>query len=570
MKLVMGPVLGFRGQDNGNWHVCAIVVVEGGGATAPELVWTAADEGGASAGGGSVKGVPLKHQPLNDRSVWRFAWSVVQGERERAVAYTVAGKSHNFFVPAKAKTRDYTHRVAYASCNGFSSVKDMKGVRDQDAMWRVLLGQHAQPVHWEGMQDRRRPYHLLVLGGDQLYSDEIWGRLKTLRDWNDLSDDDKGKEPGRKIKKKELLEEIERFYFDLYCRQWAREGIAEVLASIPALMMWDDHDIFDGWGSYSEEQQNWKVFQHIFEGAREHFCLFQLQATFDELEKARKDKARNGSQARFGGEGSYDLPALLPGQIGFSYAYRVEDAVFVAPDMRSERTLNRVMSDGSREALYAWMDGLKTAECENFVFLSPIPLVYVNSNLLEGVVGWAPWDADPDRSSSISDDLADQWMSRGHRVERLRLINRLLAFADQKHCRVTVVSGDVHVGGMAQIEARAGGGPPRDAWTINQLISSPIVHPPLRGLILFLIEQKLDGAVEQVERGSRDITAQMVKLPTASRYLINARNWLSLTFDYRQRIWAEWFIENPKPAAPAEPFDKLSQVIHPVDFFNAK
>ena len=279
----------------------------------------------------------------------------------------------------------------------------------------MLLGQHAQPVHWEGMQDRRRPYHLLVLNGDQLYSDEIWGRLKTLRDWNDLSDDDKGKEPGRKVKKKELLAEIEQFHFDLYCRQWAREGIGEVLAGIPA-----------------------------------------------------------------------------------------------------------------------------------------------------------PWDADPDRSSSISDDLADQWMSRGHRVERLRLINRLLAFADQKQCRVTVVSGDVHVGGMAQIEARAGGGPPRDAWTINQLISSPIVHPPLRGLVLFLIEQRLDGAVEQVERGSRDITAQMVKLPTASRYLINARNWLSLTFDYRQRIWAEWFIENPKPAAPAEPFDKLSQVIHPVDFFNKK
>ena len=395
-------------------------------------------------------------------------------------------------------------------------------------------------------------------------------RSLTRRSKFDLSEDDKGREPGRKIKKKELRAEIEQFYFDIYCRQWSRGGMREVLASVPTLMMWDDHDIFDGWGSYGEKKQSWEVFHYIFEGAREHFCLFQLQATFDELEKARKEKARNGSKARFGGEGSSELPALLPGQPAFSYAYRVDDTVLVAPDMRSERTRNQVMSDGSRQALYDWMDTLKPEECRNFILLSPIPLVYVNSNLLEGVLGWAPWQDDPDSAWSLNDDLADQWMSRGHRVERLRLINRLLGFADKNQCRVTVVSGDVHVGGMGRIEARAGGGPPREPWTINQLISSPIVHPPLQGLVLFLLEQKLDGAVEEIERGSRDITAQMVKLPTASRHLISARNWLSLTFDYRRRIWAEWFIENLKPAARGEAFDKLSQVIHPVDFFDKK
>jgi hypothetical protein len=568
MNLVMGPVLGFRGQANSKWHVCAIVVT-GGDGSAPALEWTAADEAGGQVGSGRVEGgQPLKS--LGARSVWRFAWSVEQGADERTVTYSVAGATHRFVVPAKERSRDYTLRAAYASCNGFSSVKDMKGVRDQDALWHVLLGQHVRPVHWEGMQDKRRPYHLLVLGGDQLYSDEIWGRLKTLRDWNDLSEEDKGREPGRKIKKKELRAEIEHFYFDIYCRQWARGGMREVLASVPTLMMWDDHDIFDGWGSYSEEKQRWEVFRYIFEGAREHFCLLQLQATFDELEKARKEKARNGSQARFGGEGSSELPALLPGQPAFSYAYRVDDTVLVAPDMRSERTRNQVMSDGSRQALYDWMDTLKPEECRNFVLLSPIPLVYVNSNLLEGVLGWAPWQDDPDSSWSLNDDLADQWMTRGHRVERLRLINRLLAFADKNQCRVTVVSGDVHVGGMGRIEARAGGGPPREPWTINQLISSPIVHPPLQGLVLFLLEQKLDGAVEEIERGSRDITAQMVKLPTAGRHLISARNWLSLTFDYRRRIWAEWFIENLKPPARGEAFDKLSQVIHPVDFFDKK
>ncbi|HEX8337925.1 MAG TPA: hypothetical protein VF621_14410, partial [Pyrinomonadaceae bacterium] len=190
MSLEMGPVLGFRGQYNGDWHVCALVVTKG--EAAPALEWTAAGAGGGPADGGRVEGgAPLKS--LDGHSVWRFAWAVAQADgAERTVTYTVAGATHSFVVPAKERSREFTLRVAYASCNGFSSVKDMKGVRDQDAMWGVLLRQHAEPVHWEGMPDKRRAYHLLVLGGDQLYSDEIWGQLKTLRDWNDLPDKNKG------------------------------------------------------------------------------------------------------------------------------------------------------------------------------------------------------------------------------------------------------------------------------------------------------------------------------------------------------------------------------------------
>ena len=130
---------------------------------------------------------------------------------------------------------------------------------------RPLGGHAGQAAGWHwfhdlfGWPDKRRAYHLLVLGGDQLYSDEIWGQLKTLRDWNDLPDKKKGAQPSEKMRR-----EIESFYFNLYLRQWSREGIRDVLASIPSLMMWDDHDIFDGWGSYSEKQQGWPVFQAIF------------------------------------------------------------------------------------------------------------------------------------------------------------------------------------------------------------------------------------------------------------------------------------------------------------------
>lgn len=570
LKHVMGPVLGFRGQDGGNWNVCAIVVTEGADATAPTLEWTAT-EGGGGVGDGSAAGKKLKS--LGGKTVYRFAWSVAQGDGDRRVAYKVSGEggeviceTNHFVVPASERRRENALRIAYASCNGFSNPKAMKDARRINAMWRVLWNQHTREVYWEGMGSDVRPYHLLVLGGDQLYSDGIWERCEALREWNELPDrrkDDKLPEETAD----RLSEQVGQFYFDLYCQQWGREWIRDVMASIPTLMMWDDHDIFDGWGSYTPEKQNSDVFQAIFKQARAHFCLFQLQADLDELEAAREEHAAAGFEGRFGGDGPRELPALLPKQSAFSYAYQLGNAVLVSPDMRSERTRDEVMSDRSREALYEWMDGLKREECENFVLLSPIPIVYANVSMLESVLRWAPWQDDPDKHLSISDDLGDQWMSRGHRVERLRLINRLLDFADKKQCRVTLVSGDVHVGGMGRIEARAGGAPARDAWTINQLISSPIVHPPA-GLIVHLLERQIDGIVEGLENGSREITAQMVKLPTSGRYLINARNWLSLTFDYKKRIWAEWFIEDSKPSDEDEPYTKLSQVIYPVGIFN--
>ena len=58
--------------------------------------------------------------------------------------------------------------------------------------------------------------------------------------------------------------------------------MAAVFSTIPTLMMWDDHDIFDGWGSYDAELQNCAVYQGIFAAARDAFRLFQLQCAPNE------------------------------------------------------------------------------------------------------------------------------------------------------------------------------------------------------------------------------------------------------------------------------------------------
>lgn len=48
-------------------------------------------------------------------------------------------------------------------------------------------------------------------------------------------------------------------------------------------MTWDDHDIFDGWGSYPDTLQNCPVFQGCYQAARRFYLLFQQHTTLQRV-----------------------------------------------------------------------------------------------------------------------------------------------------------------------------------------------------------------------------------------------------------------------------------------------
>jgi hypothetical protein len=50
-------------------------------------------------------------------------------------------------------------------------------------------------------------------------------------------------------------------------------------------------------------------------------------------------------------------------------------------------------------------------------------------------------------------------------------------------------------------------------------------------------------AGDKVEEIDREITAELQDFPGTNRRLIAARNWLGLTFDEKNNIWAEWYVE---------------------------
>ena len=54
---------------------------------------------------------------------------------------------------------------------------------------------------------------------------------------------------------------VEAYYFHHYSVHFGHEEYGVANRSIPYCMTWDDHDIFDGWGSYPEPLQLCDVFQ---------------------------------------------------------------------------------------------------------------------------------------------------------------------------------------------------------------------------------------------------------------------------------------------------------------------
>ena len=263
----------------------------------------------------------------------------------------------------------------------------------------------------------------MISGGDQIYADLVWDVVRPVRSWLEERFD-VFEDWEREEFTDEMRAAVEDFYFDLYRQRWGQPEIAPVLSQVPSMMMWDDHDIFDGWGSHPKNSRVARSSREYSNRRANILCFSSCNLTPRSCRRRRCP----------------DKEASATPTIG-------ELAVAVL-DMRSERT-QQVMSLEAWNALRDWMheelDG-----CRHLLLVSSIPVVYVNATLVETVFGIVPG------SQGLEDDFKDQWLSRSHQEERLRLIHRLLDFSRESRCRVTIVSGDVHWRPQAIYNRRGG------------------------------------------------------------------------------------------------------------------
>lgn len=261
----------------------------------------------------------------------------------------------------------------------------------------------------------------------------------------------------------ELEKDVADYYFTNYANNFSAPVIKDALACIPNVFILDDHDIFDGFGSYPDGLQNCAVFQNIGRLAFLYYLLFQHQTT---PERSREDD--------------------LWGSSGYSFLKRFgKDTLVLGLDTRRERSLEQVLSPESwkmcKEKLEAEIVA-RNSEIKHLVAIMAIPIVYPRLEQMDALtesmrkfqkgVGKFVKKAcqkvgikkNLGRSLIVSlrskinifkkvaghfgpellDDVIDHWTHKYHVDERREVVEFFQHLAVKYGVRTTFVSGDVH------------------------------------------------------------------------------------------------------------------------------
>lgn len=400
-----GPVLFARGADRALCRLSALLAVAGG--AAPPALRIA----------GEPDLAPSRLADLFGRTLWRYDFAL---PARADAAYELGGTVYPVAADLSSDTR-----IAFVSCNGQEKGDGDRDLHERDAMWQRLGAEHAA-----------RPFSLLLQGGDQLYADEILNSHPETTRWFKLP----MRRKGSVVFTDEMREAARRYLAGRYLALMAQPAIGHILSRVPSLMMWDDHDIIDGWGSHPLRMLDSPVGKGIFQVSREMFALFQLGARAD------------------------TPPALCPDAAGRNYTYAARFPGFsvLAPDLRSERRPTVVMGEVGWSAHERTL--AETPPDDRIILVSSVPALGPRLSLVELAIDWFP------KAQKYEDDLRDQWQSRAHREEWKRFLLGLEAWMVKHKSPVTLLSGEIHLATRGEMTLS-------DGSVMHQLVASGIAHP---------------------------------------------------------------------------------------------
>jgi len=381
---------------------------------------------------------------------YRYTFIVPKNKKTYPVIYNIAigkqnltsvhdAKEWTFHVPGEEKHP----KIAFMSCNGDSSHKPKKHPDpNKYLMWSKYMELH---------NTEYVKFNAMIMSGDQVYADTLWNVVPYFKD-NKLhrgSDDRFLSHTMSDKDEDQFCSQLSDYYENLYIKSWTYdENMSEALASIPSIMMWDDHDIFDGYGSHSPELQNTKLFKTIFKVAKTYFELLQI--------RSKKNQA------------------LLDIDLSYNSRFTFRNYDIVVLDNRTKRTQGMIMHPNQYKEIEDSFTkrGLKkrkgALKDQNVIcFVIPVPIGHLNySKRAERMMQWF---FRKKFRKSFNDDGIDHWDHKKHETEHKKLLDMIMNIAMSCNPKyVLAISGDVHSAGAANIY--------RNEYTINQYISSPMAH----------------------------------------------------------------------------------------------
>ncbi|KAF2083257.1 hypothetical protein K490DRAFT_52138 [Saccharata proteae CBS 121410] len=520
LEVQCGPLLNYKrmsGIESGTptWHG-SVLIVTTPGQLHPELhleclgpVGNAGQVNGLSAGQGSRKfrGFKLYEDPR--KAFWRFEIALPFQNFEARWQYQIPNmrpyyrattpSKKVFVVPSTAKSM----RILFHSCNGFSVGTDVDAWSGP-ALWNDVLRVHND-----------KPFHVMIGGGDQIYNDGV--RVDgPLRQWTDIGNPKKRRDyPFNE----ELRAQCDEYYFKNYIRWYGTAPFSDANGQIAQLNIWDDHDIIDGFGSYTDHFMRCAVFRGIGGVAHKYYLLFQHhiappQSTFTTDAPNTVNPGLDGTPAdpvqlkdTFVATETTEDPSFIIGPKPGPYVEERSRSLycqlgariaFVGIDARTERTRHQINYPETYDLIFNRVSRELAANpnIKHLILLLGVPIAYPRLQWLEnifqspvigpirflnkrfGLAGgfFNHFDGQVD----LLDDLDDHYTAHQHKAERKELMLRLQAVAKQHSVRVTILGGDVHLAAVGrfysnpklQIPAEA------DHRYMPNIISSAITNKP--------------------------------------------------------------------------------------------
>lgn len=487
MAVLLGPILHFDDAGEDAWSFRVSVLATG---EPPAFV---AKDGGTL----TARAAVADFRDVGRGRLWQSRATAPRTAGGSVFTYAVDGVGEfDVRVPAKGTLP----RVVFASCAGWSEAGAMKSVASPDGLVEHLLRAQDDP--------QREFPHLMIGGGDQIYADSLWhGEDDELHDFSTASlASQKAKRPSSRRRAR-----LTRAWVDLYRRGWwgrdrrrfvRRKPMAEVVARVPGLYTWDDHELMDGWGSFPRQMMDNPVVQDAGHAAARCFRAFQL---------------------------GVDPTVARPHH--FQAATLGDGVEVVLLDTRWQRTMDRILDEDQWRVFKDHLAAIRArydGRPHHLLVVVAVPVVHARFPRSMHVLL---------DSHELGDDLRDHWEHDSHLGERSRLVGALLHHAEAGRS-VTLLSGDVHVASRAFIEAESGA-------RVHQVTSSGIVHPAPKWWE-FLAIQKLGDTAPR--GGGGEPVTRFVDL-TSRGPMLRARNYVDIGFDAprpddaRRRMWIRWFGE---------------------------
>ncbi|GAM86060.1 hypothetical protein ANO11243_040700 [Dothideomycetidae sp. 11243] len=531
--VLVGPLLNYRRMSRENtdrplWHGSVLIVTKPGSPTLElrlRMVRGETDDiiTGNASFLSTVRGEKLYEEPKG--AFWAFPLVVPFQSRESQWEYSFNGlvnqsnhkmdlnEPKRFWLPAKTDSM----RIMFHSCNGFSVGTD-EDAWSGPALWNDVLRVHAQ-----------RPIHVMIGGGDQIYNDGV--RVDgPLRPWTDIANPVKRRDfPFNEA----MRAECDKYYFDNYIRWYGTEPFATANAQIPQLNIWDDHDIIDGFGSYTDHFMKCSVFRGIGGVAYKYYLLFQHH-----IPPPKSTYTTDAPQTKTAGPGitsgvdavqlkdawvrlpEIEDPSYIRGVHAGPYVEEASRSIycqlgariaFIGIDARTERTRHQINYEKTYDLIFERVNAQLAAAkgaLKHVILLLGVPIAYPRLQWLENIFrsplmgpikflnkrfGFAGglfnhFDGAPD----LLDDLDDHYANHAHKKERKALILRLQRLSKQHGVRVSILGGDVHLAAFGRFYSnpKLGIRPEADHRYIPNIISSAITNKPPPAAVANLLARR--------------------------------------------------------------------------------